>query len=339
MSQTAVMTWQPARRHPETYPGACPDSSYVILDDSVHALGFERRGDLQSAYAVIDGDHVPLGQRLEERGVPALAARHISLAYGANRNPGTLAIKMQNYGYAHEAGLVLPVLKGTTQGRDVVACGLSGQGYLYADLLPADDVRDGNPVEAWFPLLDPEQLRVMHDGEHVRDEVYSVATFPSRLDGFAPTIEALGYAGNDPIFVSPRFGTPIAYSTVHVADRALPAMDAVGVVDHILDIGRLRARLSSITGAATTRDLMAFMNARWWIRFRGEDQPDDRYDRLLDALSDVIAANQRPHSSAAIMAQRGLVLGIDDAYRPGPDRTLGAQLAGARVTGSATNPS
>jgi hypothetical protein len=331
VNETAITTWQPARRHPETYPGDCPAGSYLILDDEVHPLAFARDNELASAYVVIDGEDVPLDPVLFERGVPPLADRHVSLAYGANRNPGTLAIKMQNYRYSrHDDGLVLPVLKGATRGRDVVACGLSGQGYLYADLLLAEDGQDEALIEAWFPLLDPDQLRVMHDGEHVREGLYTVARFPSSLDRFDHPVEALGYAGNDPIFVSPVLGQPVAYSTVHVDTRSLPAMDAVQMIDHILDVGDLRPRVSDLTqvveSSSMTRDVMSFMNKRWWIRFEGHEQPDDRYDQLIGALNAVVAANQHPHSSAATMVQRGLALAADEAYEPDTERTLGAQL-------------
>lgn len=331
MSQTSLASWQPARRHPQTYPGACPEGSYVIIDDRVHALAFAEPGALDSAYAMVADAHVPLDALLRERGLPPLADRYVSLAYGANRNPGTLAIKMHNYGYERQDGLVLPVLKGATRGRDVVACGLSGQGYLYADLLLADDAAAEVAIEAWFPLLDLGQLRVMHDGEHVRDGTYTVARFPSRLDGFDHPVEALGYAGNDPIFVSPTLRTPIAYSTVYVDHRSLPAMDATGMIDHVLDLDRLRVRVAEILEAAevsTTRRFMAFMNARWWIKFLGAEEPDDRYDRLVRELTAVIRANQHPHSSAETMTRRGLSLGIDAAYRPSFDQRLGEQVAG-----------
>jgi hypothetical protein len=331
MTQTAIASWKPARRHPETYPGACPDGAYVIIDDQVHPLVFAVPGALDSAHAVVGGRSVPLDPLLHERGCPPLGERYISLAYGANRNPGTLAIKMHNYGYGHENGLVLPVLKGATLGRDVVACGLSGQGYLYADLLPAEvDAREVR-VDAWFPLLDPEQLRVMHDGEHVRNGTYTVARFPSHLDGFERMVDALGYAGNAPIFVSPTLGTPIAYSTVTVTDRSLPAMDATEMIDHILDIGDLRQRVPDLLGrteAVTTPELMAFMNERWWIGFTGQAQPDDSYDLLVAALADLISAHQRPPSSATRMRARGLCLTVDDAYTPGAQWRLDAQLGG-----------
>lgn len=303
----------------------------MILDDHVHPLGFARDNDLASAYVVIDRERVHVDSLLLERGVPRLADRHPSLAYGANRNPGTLAIKMHNYGYSgRDDGLVLPVLKGATRGRDVVACGLSGQGYLYADLLLHERAREETLIEAWFPLLDPDQLRVMHDGEHVSDGLYTVAWFPSALDGFDPPVEALGYAGNDAIFVSPLLGQPVAYSTVNVRKRSLPAMDAVEMIDHILDVGGLRTRASDLAhvveGPSMTRNVMSFMNKRWWIRFEGREQPDERYDELIGALNTVVAANQHPHSSAATMLQRGLALEIDDAYEPDAHRTLGAQL-------------
>jgi hypothetical protein len=282
---------------------------------------------------LIGGEVVALDKLLCERGLQPLKGRHVSLAYGANRNPGTLAIKMRDYRYASSRGLVLPVLHGSTSGSDVVACSLSGQGYLYADLLPEEGDSDSTHIEAWFPLLDADQLRVMHDGEQVREGLYTVARYRSRLDGLSIPIEALGYAGNDPVFVSPDLDSAIAYASVLVAHRSLPAMNAVEIVDHVLMVGRIRARVQAVSQVATTHQLMAFMNNRWWINFRGERQPDGRYDEILGMLSAVIQAHQRPSSSSSIMAGRGLAMSVDDAYDPGPERSLGAQIAQSSVSG------
>jgi len=324
--------WKPARKFPETYPGDCPGHSYVILDEMVHPLEFDRPGDLDSAVALVDGKSLPLDRILEDRGLPPLADRHPSLGYGANRNPGTLAIKMRNYGYAGEtSGLVLPVLKGSARGTDVVACGLSGQGYLYADMMLQAHEEEDRTIEAWLPLLDPDQVRVMHDGESVRSGLYGVAEFPFRLDGFRREFHALGYAGNDHAFISPVLGAPLTYTTVRVANRGLPEMTPVEMMEHVLEIGGLAKKFGGLIGFTDGESfalhLMKFMNERWWIGFRGGEQPDDRYDEIVSDCVAVIEQNQSPRTTAAIMEEAGRMLTIDEAYEPGAARTLGAVLA------------
>ena len=332
MSSSSIAGWKPARRYPDTYPGDCPDHAYVLLDGEVHPLGFARAGDLSTAFVFLSGRRLPLDPLLAGRGLPELADRYPSLAYGANRNPGTLAIKMRNYAYEGiDDGLVLPVLKGTTRGRDVVACGLSGQGYLYADLMLSADGRDDTAIESWLPLLDPDQLRVMHDGESVRTGLYTVARFPFRLEGFEREFPALGYAGTDRAFVSPVLGASLTYSTVRVSNRAMPEMTPVEMMQHVLEVGDLElsmARLAGIAGGQPIAlELMRFMNERWWIRFRGEAQPDDRYDEILVQLQAVIDANRSARSTAERINERGRALSIEEAYDPGPRHALGVLLA------------
>lgn len=327
MKSSKITFWKPARRYPETYPGDCPDHSYVIIGEEVHPLEFMEPGDISSATVQIGGG-ISLDTLLLERGLPTLSDRYPSLAYGANRNPGTLAIKMQNYGYMPgEAGLVLPVLKGTTRGRDVVACGLSSQGYLYADLIPAQDGETETVIDAWLPLLDPEQLRAMHDGENVRSGLYSVAMFPFLPTGFAREFFALGYSGSDRAFISPILGEPLAYRTIRVSERVFPEMTPVQMMEHILEIGELYGRVSRLIGPEKTRslaeDLMRFMNARWWIRFNNKKQPDGRYDELIAELRSVIDAHRSAQSTASILSDLGLTLTIEASYDPGPEHTLG----------------
>lgn len=333
MNGGAVREWLPARRHPETYPGNCPGNSYAILDQQVVPLRFAGQGELDSAYVVLEDERVPLDALLVERGLPRLAERFPSLAYGANRNPATLAIKMANYHYLSSGeGLVLPVLKGVLTAQDVVACGLSGQGYLYAGLTLADGPGHDSAIDAWVPLLDQDQLRVMHDGENVRNGLYGVAEIPVTIEGFAQEVPALGYVGDDEVFVSPALGKPIAYSTIRASRRTYPSMTAVEMIDHLLGIGDLRPTLEGVVGprlgSFTALELMHFMNERWWIRFLGHPQPDDRYDALLGAMTAVVSRHRRPTGTAAALRRRGSLLDVDDAYTPGPARMLGAVLAG-----------
>ena len=331
MTRALLADWPPARRRPETYPGDCPAGSYLLLDDQVHPIGFERPGPLASAHTLIDDRRVRVDDLLRARGLAPLADRFPSLAYGANRNPGTLAIKMEHYGYqGPDDGLVVPVLRGATTARDVVGCGLSGQGYLYADLLVAEDPRDEARVEAWFPLLDDDQLRVMHDGEHVGEGLYTVARYSSWLDDVGGPVDALGYAGNDAVFVSPELDAPLAYSSVHVDGRSLPSMDALDMLAHVIRIGGLEATLPDLPGpgeAPLVQRTMAFLNDGWWRRFHGIDPQDERYETVVRQLDAVIEAHRRPQDSAGIMGGRGRTLGLDEAYAPSAALRLGNQLA------------
>jgi tetratricopeptide (TPR) repeat protein len=50
--------------------------------------------------------------------------RYAVVAYGANRNPATLSIKLLNYGYRSPNGVVaVPALRARMSSTDVVACG------------------------------------------------------------------------------------------------------------------------------------------------------------------------------------------------------------------------
>ena len=337
MASSKLQVWKAARQHPTVYPGDCPDHAYVIVGDDVHPLVFKTPGDLSSAVAIIKRRELPLDPLLDARGVPRLADRYPSLAYGANRNPGTLAIKMHHYAYEHGTEeLILPVLKGTTRGADVVACGLSGQGYLYADLLPTPVGADDVAIEAWLPLLDLDQLRVMHDGENVREGLYSVAQFPFFVDGFRSEVRALGYAGNDAAFVSPALGQPLTYSTVQVSHRTFPSMTPAEMMAHVIDVGEVASTLSTLVGVRAGERLapatMQFMNERWWRRFRGEDQPDGRYVDVMMLLNAVIETSQARQSVAAVLKERGLTLSVEEAYAPESCLRLGAMMALARLS-------
>jgi hypothetical protein len=43
---SSVSEWRPARQYPETYPGACPPTSYFILNENVYPVAVTATGDL-----------------------------------------------------------------------------------------------------------------------------------------------------------------------------------------------------------------------------------------------------------------------------------------------------
>ena len=331
---TSISDWRPARLYPETYPGDRPATSYLLLDDQVHLMYFEDPNDPGSAYiAGKNGGRRSVDSLLRSMGLPGMTDRFAILAYGANRNPGALNIKLRNHGYVSPGnGVGLPVLRGEMRGADVVAGGLSGQGYLYGDLLIESELTSEVVIEAWLTLLDDDQLRVVNDSEGVRGGMYVVARYSGyTIDGVSQVIEPYGYAGNRPILYSPDLGTPLAFKAVNAVNRSLPAMSAREMLDHVLDAFGIRAEISRLTGMPDDENLAAglarYLNERWWKRFNSEPEPDNGYRYVVDTIGRLIVAHSRAVPTADLKRQQGLALSTDAAYAPGPVATL-AKLVG-----------
>ena len=328
---TPLSAWRPARRFPLTYPGDRPSRAYVLLDDRVHLISFGQPEDLGSAIVHLDGGSSrSLDEVLTESGLPTLGQRFPVIAYGANRNPATLSIKFQNYGYdSNGAGIAVPVLKGTLLGADMVAGGVSGQGYFYGDLLLESPWTRATRMEAWLTLVDRDQLRAINDSEGVRmgGGSYALAYFPHyRIDGWARDIAPLGYAGKSEIFVSPQLGTPMAFSAVEAEGRDIYAGEPLEMIDHVLNVYDLRAKLAAIAhipnDASLSRKLSAFMNLHWWHTFERKEESAPGFARTLAVLRDVFHGDACPMSTARLLGERGRLLTTETAYDPGEDLTL-----------------
>ncbi len=332
---THIKDWKPARQFPETYPGDRPDHHYLILDDRVFALQFEDPQDFGSGFVEqADGRPKRVDSLLTGRGLPTLTERFASLAYGANRNPATLHIKFLNYEYRSPGqGLAVPVLRGRLRSADVVAGGLSGQGYMYGDLLIESEHTRHTVVEAWVALLDEDQLRVINDSEGVSaaSGAYVLAQFPGyRIGGCDQEIAPIGYAGSFPIFMAPSFGTPISFASVEAANRSLPAMTPREMFDHLLDVFAIRQEVSKLTGLDNDESLAAelakYMNGQWWYRFNTRDEPIPGYRQVVRLLDELIQANSENVSTAEIKRKQGLVLPREASYPPDKAMTLGGLL-------------
>ena len=170
--------WPPARMAPESYPGACPSGHYLLCNGSVYPLVETTAG---SGYDVVheSGKREELDSHLARLGVCPLAERYPVLAYGANRNPGTLNIKFHHYGSSSLASnYCIPVLKATIRGADVAACRLHGHGYFYGELLVDSSFSEQTELEVRVGLVDLGQLRALNDGEGLPQQMYSPARFP-----------------------------------------------------------------------------------------------------------------------------------------------------------------
>jgi hypothetical protein len=335
--RSAAASWVAARTHPASYPGEYPAAAFVLIDDDVAELRWPESPALDALLVAGGGS---LADLLAERGLPSIAERIPVMAYGGNRNPATLELKLRHYEYrSHGQGIVLPVLPARVRGLDVVGGGLSSQGYLFADLYSDEATRD-TELDIHVLLLDDDQVRVMHESEGTDTGQYDVALFRS-ADLVAPTgsagvVPVLAYVGTVPVFVSPALGTPLALSAVRARGRRLPEFDNVGMLAHALEACDLVAEVGSVvtagtggvpTGARDVADqLMRYMNGQWWYR----RHTGDRRIRSCERLEVLIVERMRQFSATMSGNERlaGLqqVLPPDAALRPDPALRIGHAL-------------
>ena len=328
-----ISDWKAARKFPRTYPGDRPDTSYLLLDERVYPLLFERAEDLSSAF-FIDENATKwyVDEVLKSLELPFILDRYAILAYGANRNPATIEIKLRNYHYQSPGrGWAIPVLKGTLRGADVVAGDVYGQGYMYADLLLDEETCRDTTVESWLLLLDDDQLRVMNDSEGLAEGIYLVAQFPGyTIEGPDYEIAPLGYAGNSPIFISPALHKPLSFTTIAAFNRTLPAFDPVTMFDHLLDVFDIRHKVSDITGLdhdeSLSTELTKYLNGQWWYAFNTRDKPTKGYLKVMELFSNCVRSSSRQLSTADNLSKKGRALTMEASYRPGIDHTIRAML-------------
>jgi len=316
-----VDMWKPARKFPQTYPGDRPPTSYLLLGDRVHPVDHHPDGNPR-VYSG-SGRWEELDAVLRAHGTPTLENRYRVLAYGANRNPATLHTKLKNYTYRPDAGaeVALPALRVTLPAADIVACGLSGQGYLYGDLLIDSPATAGTHLEAWLLLLDIDQLRVLNDSEGIRTDLYSVGLLDGVVvDGTETTTAALCYVANATVLTSPRLGTPLSFSAVEAVGRTLPSMTPIEMLAHLIDAYGMAAELAAVTGipgdGGLAAALMKYLNGQWWYAFNTGDAPIEGYIRVLDMFAAAVGPGSLPSSTAAYLGTLGRILSTADAYAP-----------------------
>jgi hypothetical protein len=328
---TSVGAWRPARQYPETYPGDCPPTSYFILNENVYPVAVTATGDLLiepfgDASEAVDS----VLSKLE---LPSVEDRYVVVAYGANRNPATLSIKLLNYGYRSPNGVIaVPALRGRMSSTDVVACGLHGQGYLYGDLLIGSGLTKATSTEAWLLLLDHDQLRVLHDSEGVSTGLYTVAVLPdTHVDGFSRSISPLVYVANTRMLISPQYDRPLAFSSVAAEGRGIPEMTAGQMIQHTLQVFSLRSSVSRMTGIVDDENLpgqlMKYLNGQWWYHFNTAQAPLEGYDGVLRLFEEHIGRSSTRLSTADHMRRQGLALSPDGSYAPGRSFTWGRLTA------------
>ncbi|MFQ5750754.1 MAG: hypothetical protein ACE5HI_02050 [bacterium] len=318
-----IRDWKPARKFPETYPGDCPPGSYLLLGDKVYPLIVDESPGLQLEKN--PGESTAVDEILDEFRLPLLHDRFALLAYGANRNPATLHIKFLNYNYKCKGDtLAVPMLRGQIIDGDVVACGLSGQGYFYGDLLINSEFTHSTYTEVWIALLDHDQLRVMHDSEGIREgDLYKVAQFEGiQVAGIEKTISPLGYAGQTPILLSPEYQSPLGFRSIRATMRQIPEMTAIEMLAHLLDAFDLRRQIVKCTGLKNdvhlAAELAKFLNGQWWYHFNTGQPPIRGYREIMRLFKEQITLHSLQISMSDQLQKRGQILSTEEAYHPDP---------------------
>ncbi|HEY8524527.1 MAG TPA: hypothetical protein VIL48_06170 [Acidimicrobiales bacterium] len=320
--------WPAPRQVPTTYPGAAPDHHYLLVDDRVVPLEVRWDG---AAPTVTLADGRPLDAALAAAGLPELAERIPVLAYGANRSPHSLALKLAHHGYDAPGGTVaVPVLAGAIAGLDVVVAGLSSQGFVYADVVPSP----GTEISVLLTLLDPGQVAAVHDSEGVGRGAYECARLPGfTVAGTGRRLDVLAYAGCKPVFVSPVTGGPLAFAAIAATGRRFAAHDQVELMGRVLAETGIVAEVAALVGldagrppAEVGRELARLLSGQWWYSHNTGDEPMATAVRAEELVWAALGRFAAPQSTAERLGAEGALLSADEAYAAGPELRLGAQL-------------
>lgn len=212
------------RAAPLAYPGRRPGYSFVLAKQQVYPFEAAARGpdplsDLAAA-PVTTGEAAQapsLDDFLARNGSEPLASRYAVVGYGSNPVPGQLLSK-----FGPQA--VVPVLRATMHGGDIVYNLISNAGYAFAELLIGPPA---GSCEVAVTFLDARQLERMV----VTEENYRIARSPCAVTLESGHVLAGGarhplyvFAGFRRIWVPRSHDTPIAVAEIPAQSRTLPAM-------------------------------------------------------------------------------------------------------------------
>ena len=265
-----------------------------------------------------DLEPVSLNQLMQESGLPSIEDRFPVIAYGANRNPATLDIKLKNYDYKCKGMKnAIPMLRATLKHADVVASGIHGQGYFYADLLLGSEYSENCEVEVWVCLLDKDQVRVMNDSEGLKHGLYSMAWLEDIvLTDSDESIRALAYVSNSPmLFINNQ---PVALSQVRAQNRQVQEMQTVEIIEMVLERHNLKEAIANWmqinVDEGFSLSLMRCLNKEWWKQFEEGVESSEGFKQSIDALNKVVSVSGKEANSLATLQKAGQVISFDEAY-------------------------
>lgn len=238
---------------PLLYPGARPDTSFLLSGKDLYELSAENvNGTLSFAIESSDDKQSSLDDYLMANNAESMNGRIPILAYGANMNPASLYAKFDDIGRgdAH----IVPTLFGQLKDHDVVWSGGPGvNGNFVANLYTGEETK-GTEITVGVNFLTKEQLLAMH-----RTEIpYDLAEVPVTIAGV--TINALVYSGIDNILI--RNGRPVAVDAVEAQEgtRKLEGASTVELTEWMAQMPEVQTVLAS-EGAEDIRSASEYVES------------------------------------------------------------------------------
>ncbi len=156
---------RPAKEVPQSYPGALPESSYLLLGDDVLPLELAKgrrvgRWRIRGATSLWDssGPGLPLDDGLLRVNAAPVDQRTPVLAVGSNASPPQLVKKLGEF-----CDLAIPVVRACALGlRLCFSAHINPAGYIPAS---ARSAADNRRLPVWVTFLDDDQLKIMDSTE------------------------------------------------------------------------------------------------------------------------------------------------------------------------------
>jgi hypothetical protein len=267
-----------ANNDPLLYPGERPESSYVTDGDSVYMADalHDESGNLIFNINR-NGESVPMDDYLIENGVPTMDERIPILAFGANVSPSSIAAKFAKIG--RPDALIIPTVYAKLPGKDIVWSTPGLAGNPVAILYEGEETKQSE-VQVAINFLTPEQVLVMHQSE----VTYDLSSVDVDVDG--QKVRTFYYAGRNNIYL--RDGHPVAIDSITADGREIPALDAAGALDEIINTPSVK---SEIDGQYPD---LSQLDARTYVEFvQSLATSKDSTDRqtLKSLISDTLTAN------------------------------------------------
>ena len=267
---TSVTGYPAPQDRPLTYPGQRPPKSFVVSRGMVYPF-LLHDGSVQAGEVFVEDDRrKSIDDFLDERGVAPLVERFAVIGYGSNPVPGQL---VSTFG----EDTVVPVVYGGMERADVVYNLISNQGYAYAELALGGKVRGNVGVT----FLDEEQLELMV----ATDENYTLALAPGAVHLASGEVLERSYlfAGFRKVWVSQRYGKPVALKALPSEGRTLPELSQWEVLELVIQEFRL-----------ATLDIRTPDKLAHYVR-RQQDMPEKSGKLKYDLQHEVdLRTNSRP---------------------------------------------
>lgn len=189
------------------YPYSRPNTEncYLLLgDEGVLLYPLEFNPNIFDVLFEYKGETQKLDDILGDCKVIKSGKRVPIMGYGSMINPNILIKKLRRRG----ASTVVPVIKGSTKGFDVVYSAYISQfGSMPAHIVDSE----GTEPEVWLTLLDENQVIAMHESEGLPNGSYQLGLMNFNFEG--GEIPAYVYVGSKRTYIDMTTNEPVALAS------------------------------------------------------------------------------------------------------------------------------